>query len=66
MQTGKIESGDHMLAVGCFDFDGGFGRGDIMGVELQPDDGSSETTFPLIVNGLGAFGEGLYPFIVLR
>src|SRR5258708_16547321 len=64
-EAGEVEGGDDVLAAGGFDFDGGFGRGDVTGVELQPDDSSAEAAFAAVIENLGALPEGLDPPAVL-
>src|SRR5260370_18134180 len=60
-EDGEVEGGDDVLAAGGFDFDGGFGRGDVTGVELQPDDSSAEAAFAAVIEDLGALPERLEP-----
>src|SRR5260370_5830917 len=64
-EAGEVEGGDDVLAAGGFDFDGGFGRGDVTGVKLQPDDSSAEAGFAAVIEHLGALPEGLDPPAVL-
>src|SRR5260370_5752491 len=64
-EAGEVEGGDDVLAAGGLDFHGGFGRGDVTGVELQPDDSSAEAAFAVVIENLGALPEGLDPPAVL-
>jgi hypothetical protein len=64
-EAGEVEANGDGLTVRGKDFDGGFGRGDVPGVELQPDDSSAEAAFAAVIEDLGALREGLDPPAVL-